>query len=203
MKQQRTIPDGPSELDYFPTPPWATRCLISLLKNLGCDLSSADCIEPAAGGGHMSDVLAEEFRSVLPSDICDHESRGFPVEDFLGAPEPEQKTGWMITNPPFRLADEFAVKGMRHARNIALLCRVAFLEGQHRYNSLFSKFPLSYVLIFSERIAMLKGRVDNSAASSVCYAWFVWLENHEGAPQVMWVPPGDKQKHMLNAENLF
>lgn len=151
----------------------------------------------------MSDVLAEEFMSVECSDICDHESRGFPVKDFLSLPEPERKADWMITNPPFRLADEFAVKGMQHADNVALLCRIAFLEGKHRYNSLFSCFPLSHVMIFTERVAMLKGRIDNQAASSVCYAWFVWRDNHEGAPQIMWIPPGEKQKHMMRAENFL
>ena len=49
-------------LDYFPTPPWATRALFEIIGEDGRDLV---CWEPACGQGHMADVLREYFGAVI------------------------------------------------------------------------------------------------------------------------------------------
>ena len=178
------------ELDYFPTPPWAT---LALLEKLGiAEGSGLTCVEPAAGGGHMSDVLAGYFARVDSSDIADPENRGWGGRDFLASEPPERLYDWMITNPPFNIADRFAIKGLETARNMALLCRLAFLEGKWRHNHLFSRRPPAEVAVFAERLAMVKGRVDHNAAGSVCYAWFIWKHNSDGPPALTWIPPGRK-----------
>jgi hypothetical protein len=50
-------------LDYFPTPPWATRALIEkVLPQVACrDTGRQIAWEPACGEGHMAEVLAEYF----------------------------------------------------------------------------------------------------------------------------------------------
>lgn len=207
VSAQRQTRDAPTELDYFPTPEWGTRTLIEFLSQRH-DLSAASCLEPAAGGGHMSDVLGEAFGSVVSRDIEDHENRGWEISDFLSAEEPAVPYDWVITNPPFRLADEFAAAGPRHARNMALLCRLQFLEGKRRHSSVFSSMPMNYVLVFTERLAMLKGRIDASASGNVAYGWFVW-ENIDmkdrpvSPPQIFWIEPGARTRLASGVQPMF
>jgi len=67
-------------LDYFPTPPWATRALFQeVLKRpehkrdlFFEDKSNVTCLEPACGGGHMVKVLEEYFDNVTSCDIADY-----------------------------------------------------------------------------------------------------------------------------------
>jgi hypothetical protein len=56
MAQRREPPDA---LDYFPTPPWATRALFEhVLPALGID-GVGTVWEPACGEGHMAAVIGE------------------------------------------------------------------------------------------------------------------------------------------------
>jgi hypothetical protein len=60
MAQRREPPDA---LDYFPTPPWATRALFRhVLPALGVD-SIGRAWEPACGEGHMASVIVEFARA--------------------------------------------------------------------------------------------------------------------------------------------
>jgi len=69
-------------LDFFPTPPWATRALMAHV--LGPEIASSSVWEPAAGGGHMAEVLREGFGALHASDVHDY-GRGYAVGSFVGA----------------------------------------------------------------------------------------------------------------------
>lgn len=60
MAQRR---EPANSLDYFPTPPWATRALCEFL-DLAVPLAPQRCWEPACGEGHMVRPLLECFRLV-------------------------------------------------------------------------------------------------------------------------------------------
>jgi hypothetical protein len=94
------------DLDYSPTPPWATRALVErVLRHAGreghCKFQRA--WEPACGEGHMAEVLREYFREVFASDI--HARCGYPDKtgDFLASDlrVVDGAFDWIITNPPF------------------------------------------------------------------------------------------------------
>ena len=54
----------------------------------------------------------------------------------------KQDVDWIITNPPFRLAEQFILKALNHAtEGVAMLVRTSFLESIGRYSSLFSVRP--------------------------------------------------------------
>src|ERR1700724_332280 len=75
--------EPPDALDWFPTPPWATRALFRhVLPALGVD-AICSVWEPACGEGHMAAVI-EEFASsqVIASDIFDYGFGQVPV-DFI------------------------------------------------------------------------------------------------------------------------
>ena len=96
-------------LDNFPTPPWATRALIEHVLPGKTTLQEMSCLEPACGAGHMAKVLHEYFGKVRCADVADY---GYgEVQDFL-SPHIVNGMDWIITNPPFRLAEEFALKAL-------------------------------------------------------------------------------------------
>jgi hypothetical protein len=171
VMQQRIEPSD--SLDFFPTPAWATRALCEKLGGQAA-LGDLSCWEPACGQGHMAKPLAEYFRPVYASDIYPY---GFgDTQDFLSAKD--RHAAWIITNPPFRLAAEFILTGLKASRiGVAVLVRAAFLESIDRYQNLFSKTPPSRILQFAERVPMFKGRLDPRGSTATAYCWVVWQGN--------------------------
>lgn len=173
--------------DDFPTPPWATRALIEHVIGAE-DARGLTCLEPACGRGYMARPLAEYFGKV---DAADAYHYGFgPIRDFLTYPYEARSHDWVITNPPFRLAEEFVDRALVVARKgVAILARTVFLESVGRYENIFSKRPPSIFAQFSERVPMVKGRVDPKASTATGYAWFVWDVDELCTPKLAWVPP--------------
>ena len=100
---------------------------------------------------------------------------------------------WVITNPPFNLALDFALRGLELAREgVALLVRSVWLEGAERYRSLFAKHPPAIVAQFVERVPMTKGRWDPEASTATGYSWFVLskLAPAPGETRLVLIPPG-------------
>lgn len=177
-------------LDFYPTPPWAARAGAELVLRL--DPSAWSVWEPACGGGHMAEPLGEYFQ-VTASDVHSH---GYgAVQDFLDPAAPTPACDWIITNPPFKTADQFVRLGLQRARRgVALLLRLAFLEGQERHALLFGDTPLSAVATFAERVPMRLGRWDLSVSSATAYAWFVWQKGQAGPAILHAIPPGTRDR---------
>lgn len=172
VMQQRAEPHD--SLDDFPTPPWATRALCEFLRAQGEDTVFQKVREPAANRGYMVRPLTGYFTSVWPSDVHDY-GMGWPVEDYLFPGHSERMVDWTITNPPFRLAEEFVDKGLRTSRRgVAVIVRSAFLEGIGRYARLFADRQPTDVLQFTERVVMHKGRVSADGSTATAYCWLVW-----------------------------
>lgn len=199
VMQQRKEPHD--SLDYFPTPPWATRALCDELiaEDLGPTMRTV--WEPACGGGHMARPLAEYFDIVRASDVHDYGSpQQDRVVDFLW-PDSEspviraQGVDWIITNPPFRLGAQFIHRGLQVARTgVAMLVRSAFLEGGERYAEIYSKRKPWAVMQFCERVPMVKGRYDPKASTATSYCWIVWRKDIEvDQTLMMWIPPCRKR----------
>lgn len=173
-------------LDDFPTPPWATRALLKhILSDQKC--SELNALEPACGRGFMSETLKEYFLKVHSSDI--HEYGYGAVVNFL---DDDYKTeaDWLITNPPFKNAEEFIHKGLQITRiGVAVLVRTVFIESIGRYNRLFSKCPPNIVAQFAERVPIVKGRLDRSISSATGYAWLIWNKKNDDYTRVAWIPP--------------
>lgn len=181
-------------LDDYPTPPWATRALCEYLTDSPDHLvRQSTCREPAANRGHMVRPLREYFDTVEASDIHDY-GAGFPVRDFLG-PEPKSVVDWTITNPPFRLAEQFIVEALNTSfRGVAVIVRSAFLEGQGRHERLFQCIPPTDILQFSERVVMHKGRLSPKGSTATAYCWLVWGKSvPRDSTRFHWIPPCRKQ----------
>ncbi len=185
MSQRVEALDSP---DDFPTPPWATRGLIEYAIDDKASLACLSCLEPACGAGHMSKVLAEYFAEVRSSDAY---SYGYgAIRDFLSYPYATASCDWVITNPPFRLAEEFVLKALTVARvGVAILARTVFLESVGRYEAIFKHHPPTKFAQFCERVPMLRGRLDKDATTATGYGWFIWEKGRDGPPRLLWIPP--------------
>lgn len=178
--------------DDFPTPPWATRALIEHVFEDRRALKKMSCLEPACGAGHMSRVLNEYFGDVQSADAFSYDYGD--VRNFLTYPYEKCEVDWVITNPPFRLAEEFIIRAMEIARDgIAILARSVFLESVGRYEGIFREMPPTKFAQFVERVPMVRGRLDRKATTATGYAWLVWEKQHPSPPRLMWVPPCRKQ----------
>jgi hypothetical protein len=189
MAQRVEAADSP---DDFPTPPWATRGLIEYILGDKKKLETMTCLEPACGAGHMAKVLKEYFGDVKAADAYPY---GYgPIRDFLTYPYETNAVDWVITNPPFRLAEEFILRSLRVARRgVAILARTVFLESSGRYNAIFREHPPTKFAQFVERVPMIKGKLDRKATTATGYAWLVWEKETSGTPCLMWVPPCRKK----------
>jgi hypothetical protein len=185
---QRT--EGKLSLDDFPTPLWATRSLVEHV--IGKDsVVGSSCLEPACGRGHMAVALGEYFNSVKALDIFEY---GFgSVADFQKTKYEDGSFDWVITNPPFRLAEDFITRSLLIARvGVAMLVRTVFIESVGRYDRLFRPLPPARVAQFTERVPMVKGRVDKKASTATGYAWIVWEKSTQQSTALVWIPPSRK-----------
>jgi len=172
-------------LDFFPTPPWATRALCEWIAPV--DMTSA--WEPACGEGDMVNALSDYFHPVYSSDITDY-GMSHECKDFLKIDE-HTKYDWIITNPPFNLAEKFAYQALRFANEgVALLVRTSFLEGIARYKNLYSKTPPTDILQFTERVPIHKGKLAPKGSTATAYCWLVWRKDEiNNGTAFHWIAP--------------
>lgn len=172
--------EGP---DFFPTPRWAT---FALIDNEQFD---GDIWECACGDGAMSRVLEGAGTSIISSDLYDRGYGEIGV-DFLS---PNRMADNIVTNPPYNCAEGFVASGIKHSRRkLALLLRLAFLEGANRANTIFSHSPPSRVWVFSERITFYPSGISPKGSGTTAYAWFVWDKDAPSRTELNWLKPGYK-----------
>ncbi len=169
--------------DYYPTPSWATYALIDNEDFEG------DIWECACGDGAMSHVLEKVGNNIYSSDLYNRGYGEFGI-DFLTS---DKKVNNIITNPPYNSAENFVMQGYKNSdKKLALLLRLAFLEGANRSRTIFSKIPPSRVWVFSERITFYPAGAVNAGSGTTAYAWFVWDKDSLGRTELNWLKPGYK-----------
>ena len=172
---------GPSRFerikdDFYPTPAWCTK---GLLEQVPFWSRSNIIWEPAAGKGDISRVLSDEGYSVVSSDLVCYESHYRPFirtgVDFLKQEQMYAGSRHIVTNPPYKLAEEF----INHAIALATPVKgkvIMLLRNEYdcakKRNYLFSTktgFEAKYVL--TSRPRWIEGSTGSPRHN---YAWFVW-----------------------------
>lgn len=161
------------ENDFYPTPERATE---ELLKRI--DLSGV-VWECACGDGAISKLLPD---NTISTDLIDR-GYGEPNVDFL---KTHKDVDWIITNPPYKYATEFAKHALECADNVALLCKIQFLEGVKRYE-FFKKYPPKKVYVFSSRLKIHKNGIKTNNSTMLCFAWFIWEKSFSGETTIGWI----------------
>ena len=164
--------------DFYPTPPSTTRALMEREKFEGV------VWECASGNGAMSKVI-EEYNECISSDIRKGKNiYGEKGIDFL---QTNRKVDNIITNPPYRLAEQFIYHALDCAdKKVAMLLKLVFLEGIRRYD-LFQNTPLKTVYVFCKRQRITIGGKQMKNSSMIAYAWFVWDKSYNGKPTIAWI----------------
>ena len=159
-----TSPGRPND-DFYPTPPEATKALLDIWK------FKNNIWECACGDGAMSNVLNDYGYNVISTDKYNH-GYGTPGIDFLTVTNRYADT--IITNPPFKRAEEFIYHAYEIGiNNMALFLKLSFLEGQKR-KKMFERLPFTKAFVFSKRLTLTRNGEPSRNGGMIAYAWYLW-----------------------------
>ncbi|MDR1090108.1 MAG: hypothetical protein LBL79_03455 [Prevotella sp.] len=170
--------------DYYATEPKAVELLLNI------EDFNNNILEPACGEGAISEVLVKHGYNVQSYDLIDRDY-GIGGVDFLKC---ENKwSGDIITNPPYKYAQEFVEKSLELVEagaKIAMFLKIQFLEGKKR-RSLFDRNPPKTVYVSSSRLKCVKnGEFVKSRkkkeSSAVAYCWYIWEKGYKGETIIKW-----------------
>ena len=193
------MPDNREKDDYYPTPPEATKAMMGRCPWLvyGDKENDYDVWEPACGEGHMSKVFEEHGLRTYSTDLVDRGYGDAHGVDFLM--EQKSHAPWIVTNPPYKLANEFVKHAYKlqvenpQGEGFIFLLRLAFLEGQKRYTEIFKDMPPTKVLVHTKRLTLIRGDHEEAwyGSGKTAMAWFVWeidpFTKETNQPSIMWI----------------
>ena len=171
----RKVEDLRQKEDFYPTPQYITEALLEYYQFKG------KIWEPACGDGRMAEVLKKHYPDVVCSDLID---RGYGKAgiDFLTSTTHVEN---IITNPPFQLAYEFIVQGLKLAdKALALLLPIRYLTGKKRAK-LYADYPPAKVIVIPNKVDFL-----GFGSPAMEFAWkkkkkgvqnttIVWADTHD------------------------
>lgn len=157
-----------NKADFYATPFESFAPLLEILPR------DAEFYDPCCGDGR----LIQWLRPIRRADGADrYPQRGFPCRrvDFL---KDTTQRDFLITNPPFRIAQEIVTHGLRHSREMMLLLRLNFLGAQCRASWWPTHEP--------NALFCLSDRPDftGEGGDATEYAWFYWGRRFTGIRHV-------------------
>lgn len=168
--------------DYYATDP---KALELLLEEESFNNKVWEC---ACGGGHLSKVLLEKGYDVLSSDIFDRGCPNTQIINFLEILESDFNDRDIITNPPYKYAQEFVEQALKISWGgvkIAMFLKLTFLEGKGR-KQMFLQNPPTKVYVSSSRLECGTNG-EFKGTSAVAYAWFIWEKGYKGNTIIKWI----------------
>ncbi len=138
--------------------------------------------EPACGPGAIVRALRQDGHCVVATDLIDYGSpHQHAVCDFLTATEPPEGIECIVTNPPFKLANEFVSKAIELCPRVFMLLRLAFLESERR-SPILDCGDLCRVHVFRNRLPMMHraGWEGPKSSSGMAFAWYTFIRGYHG-----------------------
>ncbi len=189
--------DDREAVDFYSTDP---DCVRDLLER---ESFSQEVLEPCCGNGNIATVLVEKGYDVIATDLYDHGYGTTDVDCFSYHNIDKD----IITNPPYSLTTEFIehmLGQLQPGHKMALFLKLQVLEGQARYQKIFSQGKLAKVYIYVNRVACYKNderyqknedgslKLDKDGnpkkiGSAACYAWYIFEADYQGFPEVRWI----------------
>lgn len=167
--------------DLYETPPEAVHALLKV------EAFPSHIWEPAAGRGAIVNVLREHGHMVYATDLIDYQQ---PAQlagvDFLMEHRAPVGCDSIVTNPPFKLVDEFIRHAIALVPRTCMLLRLAYLESVGREDVL---NRLARLYVFRNRLPRMHrdGWDGPVATSSIAFAWFVFEQYHSGPAELYWI----------------
>lgn len=194
--------DERSHNDFYPTPPYVTRALVTRI-----DLGER-VLEPAAGRGYMARELIGCGHAVTARDLHAYGDPLCEIEtgvDFLGEDDYGEFDA-VVTNPPYLrgAAEKFVVRALAGSASVvAVLQRLSFMESSGRYARLFSSTPPRWILPFSRRFPCSEDRMfAEPFGGMIPYAWYVWNKYAECKTEVKWIDSNAAHADWLRADGM-
>lgn len=152
--------------DYTPTPEGITRAFIEVLKRIGWPKLIWEC---SCGAGHISKELLKAGYTVYSTDLIDRGFSPFTQSDFLKTTGAGDFNA-ILTNPPFKLADEFIYHALDflEVEHLALLLPAGFWHAAYRAE-LWRRHTPSMVIPITTRID-----ATGQGQPTMNVQWTVW-----------------------------
>ena len=172
--------------EFYPTPPEATRALLSVESFEG------SIWEPACGDGAISKVLEAAGYDVVSTDLIDR-GYGQGGQNFLKSEKPLAKN--IITNPPYGthgLGDAFVRQAIIHTRktggSVAMLLNLRSLCHPDR-TPRFQRCPPTAIYALDELTCWPEGKPVSRFAriARQQYYWAVWHPGKVERPSFWWL----------------
>lgn len=184
---------GPRDIDrhvsanFYPTPPEATRALLSVERFDG------SIWEPACGKGHIAEVLKAAGHAVVATDL---NQWGYGIAGVNFLTEPRARARHIITNPPYGrgLADAFIRKALALVTpcgKVAMLLNLASLAHPARTAFWNSTPPARIWAIDSVVCWPDPVRQPPRHFRDQRYFWAVWVAGHSGTTTIGWLSAAD------------
>ena len=202
--QRRALPPAPAVIpqrqrverhiaaNFYPTPPEATRALLSV------ESFDGTIWEPACGQGHIAKVLLDAGYAVTATDLNDFGYGTFNV-NFLDQRIAHAKH--IVTNPPYGsgLADDFITHALRLARytggKVAMLLNLASLAHERRTRE-WKKHPPARIWAVDGVVCWPDPeRAPPKHFLQHRYFWAVWEPGHTGPASFWWLSAADFAAH--------
>ncbi len=176
-------------LDFYQTPPVATRAL------LANQWMPHGLWEPSCGFGSIVEVLLDAGHAVVATDI---ENRGYAFQsgtsNFLKYRRCPPGVDGIVMNPPYAQAAIHVRHALTLCPFVVALLRLSFLEAGNEKTEagrarlwVLDRGWLQKVLVFRQRLPFMhrEGWQGNKSTSTTPYAWFVFSGDHHGAAEIM------------------
>ncbi|MEZ5898496.1 MAG: hypothetical protein R3D51_03285 [Hyphomicrobiaceae bacterium] len=162
--------------EFYPTPPEATRALLSV------EAFDGPIWEPACGDGRIAKILARHGYAVVPTDLNAY-GFGEAGVDFLKAKTPRARH--IVTNPPYGwgLADRFVAKALAFSRKtggkVAMLLNMGSLCHRRR-TPWWCKHPPARLYAVDDIVCWPEDRYGPAPRhfTKHRYVWAVWTPEH-------------------------
>jgi len=172
----RCAPHAERGHDLYETPPVAVEALLRAEK------LPYRIWEPAAGRGAIVNVLRARGHDVIATDLVDYGAPGqMGGRDFLLEFEPPPDCDTIVSNRPFKIANEFVAHALDLCPRVVMLARLAFLESERR-RPILEGCGLARVHVFRKRLPMMHRDqwAGRKANSGMAVAWFCYERDHQG-----------------------
>jgi len=172
--------------DFYATNPKALKLFLQSLKKDNIILNK-HIWECACGKGHLSEELKKQKYKVFSSDLI---NRGYGDTPLDFTKTNLKHYGDILTNPPFKLAEEFIEKGMsliNKGNKLILFLKIQFIEGQKR-RELFRKYNIKFIYAHSSRQqCSMNADFKNLKATTQFYAWYIFEKGYTGDTILRWI----------------
>ncbi len=185
--------------EFYPTPPEATRALLSV------ETFEGSIWEPACGEGAIAKELAAAGHTVISTDLVDY-GFGIPRVDFLKEIRPRARH--IVTNPPYGsgLADAFITRSLDFVREtrgtVAMLLNLASLAHRTR-TCWWREHPPARLYAIDDIVCWPEHRYGPAPSyfSKHRYIWAVWTPNHQGPSAFWWLSSAEFRAHQPSHNN--